>query len=372
VRTGAVSAWTGRQLLIWGGALGPQGDQLSGDGAAYDPTTKQWTKLPAAPISARDQMASVWTGSELFIWGGDAADGISKNGALYNPTTQKWRTLPASPLSARTGAQAVRVDNEVIVISGNPPALSSSQQVRTDLAAFNPTTNKWTTLAPMPLNSDQLVLAVVAVATNDRLYAWEEWQHAVNNADGSGTIYSGIDLYIFDPARNSWAADVAASRPTDGSDKNNAPEGLNSALWTGASILVPPTNSNWCGDCPGPMMFGGQGRVLDPMTNSWAKIPQGPIDFFDPSAFLWTGNTLIEFETNVESGGPGDSVLQGQAAAWDPRTGMWTRLPAAPFYGGDVAVWDGDGLLEWGMLNTPSANGSESSDTTGVQFGPGP
>jgi hypothetical protein len=87
---------------------------------------------------------------------------------------------------------------------------------------------------------------------------------------------------------------------------------------------------------------------------------------------VWTGNTLIEFETNVESGGPGDSVLQGQAAAWDPRSGLWTRLPAAPLYGGDGAVWDGDGLLEWGLLNTPAANGSESSDTTGVQFGPSP
>ncbi len=81
---------------------------------------------------------------------------------------------------------------------------------------------------------------------------------------------------------------------------------------------------------------------------------------------------VIEFETNVESSGPGPSVLQGQAAAWDPSTGAWTRLPAAPLYGGDVTVWDGDGLLEWGVLNTPSASGSESSATTGLQFGPGP
>ncbi len=99
----------------------------------------------------------------------------------------------------------------------------------------------------MPLIASQEVLAVVAVATNDRLYAWELWQRAVNNADGSGEIYAGIDLYVFDPTSNTWTPDVAASRPTDGADKNNAPEGLNSAIWTGASILVPPTNSNWCG-----------------------------------------------------------------------------------------------------------------------------
>jgi hypothetical protein len=316
-------------------------------------------------------MASVWTGSELFIWGGDAAAGISKDGALYNPTTQKWRMLPSSPLSARAGAQAVWVDNEVIVISGYPPAQSTSAQVPTDLAAYSPTTNRWTTLAPMPLTASQEVLPVVAVATNDRLYAWELWQRAVNNADGSGSIYSGIDLYIFDPMHNTWTPDVAASRPTDGLDRNNAPDGIGSALWTGTNIVVPPTEP-WCGDCPGPGFVGGQGRVLDPIASAWTKVPPGPIDYFDPSAFVWTGTTFIEFETNVESGGPGDSVLQGQAAAWDPRTRAWTRLPAARLYGGDVAVWDGDGLLEWGMLNTPSANGSESSDTTGVQFGPSP
>jgi hypothetical protein len=371
-RTGAASAWTGRQLLIWGGNYGPQGDQLAGDGAAYEPTTKRWTKLPAAPISARAQMASVWTGSELFVWGGNAADGISNSGALYNPTTMKWRMLPKSPLSARTGAQAVWVDGEVIVMSGDPPALSKTPQVRMDLAAFNPTTNRWTTLAPMPLITNQLVLAVVAVATNDRLYAWEEWQHEVDDGGGASAIYSGIDLYIFDLTHNSWTADPAASRLADGSDRNNAPEGIASALWTGTKILVPPTDSNWCGDCPGPMMIGGQGRLLDPTSNSWTKIPPGPIDNFNPGAFVWTGNVAIAFDTDIESNGPSGDTLEGQAAAWDPSTGAWTRLPAAPLYGGDVDVWDGNELLEWGMLQVPTTNQSVSSDTTGVQFGPSP
>jgi hypothetical protein len=315
-------------------------------------------------------MASVWTGTQLFVWGGDAADGISDNGALYNPTTMKWRKLPPSPLSARTGAQAVWVDDEVIVISGDPPALSSSQQVHTDLAAFSPATNRWTTLAPMPLTGNQLVLAVVAVATNDRLYAWEEWQHTTDVGGGGGSVmYSGIDLYIFDPARNSWTPDVAASRPTDGSDKNNAPNGIDTALWTGTDILVPPTNP-WCGECPGPGVLGGQGRLLNPSTNSWTTIPPGPIDDFNPGSLVWTGTSVIAFDTSVETNGPGGSTLEGQAAAWDPSGDAWTRLPAAPLYGGDVEVWDGNELLEWGMLDVPTANDSVSTDTSGVQFGP--
>jgi hypothetical protein len=314
-------------------------------------------------------MASVWTGSELFVWGGDASDGIAGNGALYNPTTMKWRKLPPSPLSARTGAQAVWVDGEVIVIGGDPPALSKTPQVRMDLAAFSPTTNRWTTLAPMALVTNQLVLAVVAVATNDRLYAWEEWQHTTDDGGGASTIYSGIDLYIFDPTHNSWTPDAAASRPTDGSDRNNAPGGLESALWTGTNILVPPATSNWCGDCPGPAVLGGRGDLLDPSTNTWTKIPAGPIDDFNPGVFVWTGTTVIDFNTSSETNGPGGSTLPGQAAAWDPRTGAWTRLPAAPLYGGDVEVWDGNELLQWGMLQVPTANESISSDTTGLQFG---
>ena len=96
-------------------------------------------------------MATVWTGSDLFIWGGDSPDGFSNDGALYDPTTMKWQKLPASPLSARAGAQAMWVDNEVIVISGYPLQRSSTLEMYTDLAAFNPTTNRWTTLAPMHL-----------------------------------------------------------------------------------------------------------------------------------------------------------------------------------------------------------------------------
>jgi hypothetical protein len=368
-RTEMASAWTGLQLLIWGGALGPQGDQLAGDGAAYDPTTKQWTKLPAAPISARSGMASVWTGTELFIWGGDTAGGTSKNGALYNPTTRQWRTLPASPLSPRDGAQAVWVDNEVIVISGAPEDSSASQQVHTDLAAFNPTTNKWTTLSAMPLTANQEVLSVVAVADNDRLYAWEEWQHPVNNADGSGTIYSGIDLYIFDPTRNTWAPDAAASRPSDGLDKNNAPNGLNSTLDMGTRILVPFAQS-WCGLCPGPAGIPGPATVFDPTTNSWTKLPAGPVDNLGPTNYVWTGSALIAFDTGATINGPGVDVVQGQAAVWDSPTGKWTRLPAAPLFGASVAAWDGDELLAWGMLYAPSDTGGVSSDTTGLQFGP--
>jgi hypothetical protein len=261
------------------------------------------------------------------------------------------------------------VDNEVIVISGYPTDPSASQQVHTDLAAFSPTTNRWTMLAPMPLTADHEVLSVIAVAANDHLYAWEEWQHAVNNADGSGTIYSGIDLYIFDPTNNTWTPDVDASRPSDGSDRNSAPYGLDSALDIGTRILVPFAQS-WCGLCPGPASVPGPSTLFDPVTNVWTTMPAGPIDNLGPENYIWTGSALIAFDTGATVNGPGVNIVQGQAAAWDPSTAAWTRLPPAPLFGASVAVWDGVELLAWGRLNAPADTGSVPSDTTGLQFGP--
>ena len=119
-------------------------------------------------------------------------------------------------------------------------------------------------------------------------------------------------------------------------------------------------------------MIGGRADLLNPSTNTWTQLPPGPIDDVNPGVFVWTGSTVIDFNTSIETNGPDGSTLPGQAAAWDPSTGAWTRLPAAPLYGGDVAVWDGEELLTWGTLVVPTANGSESSDTTGLQLGPGP
>ena len=87
------SAWTGHQFLVWGGATGSNHDQLLADGAAYDPATQKWSTLPAAPISARSSMASVWTGSQLFIWGGyteltDNAQRATADGAMYDPAAR--------------------------------------------------------------------------------------------------------------------------------------------------------------------------------------------------------------------------------------------------------------------------------------------
>lgn len=351
-RTQMAGAWTGHQFLVWGGTGGANRDQVFGDGAAYDPATKTWTTLPAAPISARSSMASVWTGSRFFIWGGatqltDSAPRTAADGAVYDPAARTWRKLPAAPLSARKYAQAFWLDGKVIVLGGQPAVTSATLESNTDIAMFDPATNTWSKAIAMPTKKDESVLAIVAAATDDRLYVWQEWAHTIDHGGSTETSF-GIEFSVFDPATSTWTDDVPLAI---------APAGIGSALWTGNSIYVPDTYA-WCGDCAGPAHLDGPGHLLDPRTNTWTTMPAGPVDSGQPSV-LWTGGALLAFNTTTETSGPNGNHFRGEAAVWDPATNAWTSLPSAPSADSEVvAVWANNQLLVWGV------------NTGGLRFGP--
>jgi hypothetical protein len=69
-RVQAVAAWTGSRLLVWGGEVGREALVASRTGEAFDPSADRWSSLPAAPIEGRFDPVAAWTGRELIIWGG--------------------------------------------------------------------------------------------------------------------------------------------------------------------------------------------------------------------------------------------------------------------------------------------------------------
>ena len=69
-RMQAAAAWTGSLLLVWGGELGRLALVVSRTGLSYDPVTNRWSRLPQAPLQGRLNPATAWTGHELIVWGG--------------------------------------------------------------------------------------------------------------------------------------------------------------------------------------------------------------------------------------------------------------------------------------------------------------
>jgi hypothetical protein len=78
-------AWTGDRLIVWSGRvvdyLGPA--TLVRDGGLYTPSTDGWSPMPVAGADPGLQLGAVsaWTGTELLVWGGQTA----ATGARYTP-----------------------------------------------------------------------------------------------------------------------------------------------------------------------------------------------------------------------------------------------------------------------------------------------
>ena len=87
-------------------ALGGGGERIArptGPGMPLAvPGSAGWTRLPRAPIAPRSEYAAVWTGKEMIVWGGYSGNTQYGDGAAYDPATRTWTKLAAGPWPVRT------------------------------------------------------------------------------------------------------------------------------------------------------------------------------------------------------------------------------------------------------------------------------
>ncbi len=121
-RTGHLTVWTGTEMLVWGGD-GPGFNQWLADGAAYDPGQDRWRQITSAGApSARQGYLWTWTGRELFVWGGyDKKVKALGDGARYVPERDAWLALPLrrGPGERWGAAACAWTGHEVLVWGGS-------------------------------------------------------------------------------------------------------------------------------------------------------------------------------------------------------------------------------------------------------------
>ena len=120
-RTEQIVAWTGHQLLAWGG-VDPT-DRRYNDGGRYDPSTDTWTPMGMTNVpDARVDTAGVWSGNKLIVWGGyDLGDDFDLDtGGSYSPLTDSWTatSLGGTAPSSREGHVAVFNGKQMLVWGG--------------------------------------------------------------------------------------------------------------------------------------------------------------------------------------------------------------------------------------------------------------
>lgn len=300
-RSTMASVWTGTEMLLWGG----DGHRQHDDGAAYDPRRASWRLLPHGPLAARNAPAAVWTGKEMLLWGGNATGNDYADGAAFDPVAGTWRRIADAPVRSLGGPIGLWTGTEMLVLAG----LNGY-----DAVAYNPASDTWRRLPRLP---GQLTGPEPAVV-------WTGSHVVAVLTEGQGS--SQTRLFTMDPAGDTW---TALPRLGDGSTQRGAGPtpmggGLTRLAWTGDRLLA---------------VAGRTVAVLSPDATSWSGSVQLPENLTVGIAFsVWTGTELILPSV-------GDDVI-----IIDPARRTWRTVPAPKMRQREdpAVVWADGVLLVWG------------------------
>lgn len=144
---GPVMVWTGRRLIVWGSCEDLDGGtprRCTSTGALYDPATETWSPMATAPIAGRGAAAVAWTGREMIVWGGANFDGgwsYFADGARYDAEADAWTLLPAVAAPARRDVAGAWTGLEMIPWGGWEGML------RDVVGRWDATTDAWVTMS---------------------------------------------------------------------------------------------------------------------------------------------------------------------------------------------------------------------------------
>ena len=116
------------------------------DFEVFDTMTRQWRRLPDMP-TARDHLTAQVINGRFYAIAGRSGRDLTAN-EEYDPATNQWRPRAAVP-TARGGLGSGTIDNRIQVFggegnSGTPEGTFAQNE------EYDPATNTWRTLAPMP------------------------------------------------------------------------------------------------------------------------------------------------------------------------------------------------------------------------------
>lgn len=122
-----------------------------GDLAAYDPAADAWTELPPMP-TPRDHLTVGVVGGRLYAVGGRDTGVTLRLAAVeeYDPRARRWRRGLAPLPTPRSGIAGTVVAGRLLVFGGegNPDdPLGMFEQTE----AYDPESDTWARLAPMPV-----------------------------------------------------------------------------------------------------------------------------------------------------------------------------------------------------------------------------
>jgi N-acetylneuraminic acid mutarotase len=232
----------------------------------YDPATNAWTDRKSMPVPAHHIMVATLN-DKIYVFGGFVRPATFvawqpiNRAWEYDPATDNWKELAPMP-TPRGAGQAVEVNGKIYVIGGarsNQPGDAGApirpgsidQLVVGTVEEYDPAMNQWRARSPMPTARNHFF----AGAVDGKIYAF----------DGRiGTVFvtksDTIDLVeAYDPATDRWA--YASRAPTTRGDVTG--DERNGLLYVAGGEFQ---------DFQRKMTFWAV-EVFNPKTGDWSALP---------------------------------------------------------------------------------------------------
>jgi hypothetical protein len=341
-------------------ALLAAGCDFSGSGRVG--AAGSWQRLPDPPLSPREQAVGVWTGREALIFGGSdapptppGASGGSpgrkpplRDGAAFDPRSRSWRRIAAAPVPIEPiSPTAVARGSVYVAVPRNP----GSRDTRMDLIAYRLRADRWERIPSPPRRNYSLIgighrllaagpgrgpvpLSLFALGPNER--RWLELprppMHGTFTWTGRRLVVIGFDPAARD-ARNPPLARAATLKLGD--DQWRRLPDSDHVLWGHGfwvrvgHRLVSPELGTGNTDYDFGRPYGG---ILDPERGVWSELPNVPEPDDEFGSEFGTG---VLTRTRLVGGLPNLLVL-------DMTRGDWVRVPrlwpghSAPLYSTSV------------------------------------
>jgi N-acetylneuraminic acid mutarotase len=193
-RNHPAAAVAGERLYVLGG---DDGRGSVATNYEYDPRSNSWAIRAPMPSARSAPMAAV-IGGRIYVAGG-APDAASRALEAYDPATDRWTALPPMP-TGRNHLAGGAIGGRLYAVGGRPPLTLAVLEV------FDTATGAWTTRAPMPTGRSGHAAAVVRGC----LYVF--------GGEGNSSTPSGVfpQNEVYDPGTDIWTSLAPMPSPRHG------------------------------------------------------------------------------------------------------------------------------------------------------------
>jgi N-acetylneuraminic acid mutarotase len=327
-RFGSSSSTVNGKVYALGGTSGNQSQPVS-TVEEYDLGTDVWSVKTNMPTPRWKLTSSTVNGVIYTMGGGTSGNQCVPTGAVeaYDPVSNSWTTKQATP-TARWGAASDVINGQIYLVGGSQACPQNNVIVSAELDVYDPGTNAWTVLKPMPTPRWDLA----AASANGKFYAIGGWDPI--NQKALDTVEQ------FDPATSLWTTKHPMPTARSGlvaltiNAKIYAFGGVNQFNQLLATLeIYDPASDTWTTAPPPPPVIPPSITLISPTSgNQGQEIPN----------FTATGSN---FDSNATLSFSNAGIVVNSYSSHTPTTivadiTIGTTLPGGAY---DVLVTNSDG-----------------------------